>query len=115
LDLKQKLLLPISRVLGYGGFSAMTLVILLGIWSLVRLVVAFNRDENATGIFSLNYIYPQLFIVTVFAVETLMYVGLCGIIIVALLSDHPREKRVFRIFLIPYLMFLLTYGVSLLY
>lgn len=115
MDLKQKLLLPISRVLGYGGFAAMTLVILLGIWSLVRLIVAFNRDENATGIFSLNYIYPQLFILTVFAVETLMYVGLVGIIIVGWFSDRPNEKRIFRIFLIPYLMFLLTYGVSLLF
>jgi hypothetical protein len=113
LDLKQKILLPISRVLGYGGFAAMTLVILLGIWSLVRLVVAFTRDENATGIFSLNYIYPQLVIVTVFAVETLMYVGLAGIIMVAWLSDYPAERRVFRIFLIPYIVFLVTYGVSL--
>jgi hypothetical protein len=113
LDLKQKILLPISRVLGYGGFAAMTLVILLGIWSLVRLVVAFTRDQNATGIFSLNYIYPSLFIVTVFAVETLMYAGLAGIILVAWLSDHPHERRIFRIFLIPYIMFLVTYGVSL--
>jgi hypothetical protein len=42
-----------------------------------------------------------------------MYVGLAGIIMVAWLSDYPAERRVFRIFLIPYIVFLVTYGVSL--
>lgn len=109
----QRKLLGITRVIAYGGIASMIIVVLLGIWSLIRLTVALEAGSDAEGLFSFGFVYPDFIVNTVFAIETMMYVGVIGIIILAVFGSTPKEKRRFRFFLIPYLAFLFTYGLYL--